>query len=137
MSPGFLSRPTSDDPVDDIVLLMRAFAGSSPFFDAAAIRRLAATDVARTACLDAAMTNHFVMRIDGPRAGGPADITVPTLVVHGDVDPVHPLPHGQALAEAIPGATLLVLTDTGHDLPPQRVGLVVDALVAHTSPDAV
>jgi len=138
MSPGFLSRPTSDDPVDDIVLLMRAFAGSSPFFDAAAIRRLAAADVARTACLDAALTNHFVMRIDGPRAGtGPADIAVPTLVVHGDVDPVHPLPHGQALAEAIPGATLLVLTDTGHDLPPQRVGLVVDALVAHTSPHTV
>ena len=75
MSAGFLSRPTSDDPVDDIVLLMRAFAGSSPFFDAAAIRRLAAADVARTACLEAALTNHFVMRIDGPRAGtGPTSI---------------------------------------------------------------
>jgi pimeloyl-ACP methyl ester carboxylesterase len=134
----FLSRPTSDDPVDDIVLLMRAFAGSSPFFDPAAVRRLAAADVARTACLDAALTNHFVMRIDGPRAGtGPADIAVPTLVVHGDVDPVHPLLHGQALAEAIPGATLLVLPDTGHDLPPQRVGLVVDALVAHTAPHII
>jgi hypothetical protein len=69
MSAGFLSRPTSDDPVDDIVLLMHAFAGSSPFFDAATIRRLAAADVARTACLEAALTNHFVMRIDGPRAG--------------------------------------------------------------------
>ena len=41
------------------------------------------------------------------------------------------------MAEAIPGATLLVLTGTGHDLPPQRVGLVVAALVAHTSPDTV
>ena len=57
---------------------------------------------------------------------------MPTLVVHGDVDPVHPLPHGQALADAIPGATLLVLPHTGHDLPPQHIGLVVDALVAHT-----
>jgi pimeloyl-ACP methyl ester carboxylesterase len=132
MSPAFLSRPTADDPVDDIVLLMRAFAGPSPFFDAVATRRLAAADVARTVCLDAALTNHFAMRIDGPRAGGPADIAVPTLVVHGDVDPVHPLPHGQALADAIPGATLLVLPHTGHDLPPQHIGLVVDALVAHT-----
>ena len=110
-----------------------AFAGPSPFFDAVATRRLAAADVARTVCLDAALTNHFAMRIDGPRAGGPADIAVPTLVVHGDVDPVHPLPHGQALADAIPGATLLVLPHTGHDLPPQHIGLVVDALVAHTS----
>jgi pimeloyl-ACP methyl ester carboxylesterase len=132
MSPAFLSRPTADDPVDDIVLLMRAFAGPSPFFDAEATRRLAAADVARTVCLDAALTNHFAMRIDGPRAGGPADIAVPTLVVHGDVDPVHPLPHGQALADAIPGATLLVLPHTGHDLPPQHIGLVVDALAAHT-----
>jgi pimeloyl-ACP methyl ester carboxylesterase len=28
MSPAFLSGRTADDPVDDIVLLMRAFAGS-------------------------------------------------------------------------------------------------------------
>jgi pimeloyl-ACP methyl ester carboxylesterase len=134
MSPGFLSRPTAEDPVEDIVLLMRAFAGSSPFFDAAATRRLAADDVARTVCLDATLTNHFAMRIDGPRAGGgPADITAPTLVVHGDVDPVHPLPHGQALADAIPGATLLVLARTGHDIPPQQFERVVDALVDHTS----
>ena len=132
-SSAFLSRPTADDPVDDIVLLMRAFAGASPFFDAVATRRLAAADVARTVCLDAALTNNFAMRIDGPRAGGPADIAVPTLVVHGDVDPVHPLPHGRALADAIPGATLLVLPHTGHDLPPQHIGLVVDALVTHTS----
>ena len=88
--------------------------------------------MARTVCLEAALTNHFAMRIDGPRAGGPADIAVPTLVVHGDVDPVDPLPHGQAFADAIPGATLLVLPHTGHDLPPQHIGLVVDALVAHT-----
>jgi pimeloyl-ACP methyl ester carboxylesterase len=73
------------------------------------------------------------MRIDGPRAGGgPADITAPTLVVHGDVDPVHPLPHGQALADAIPGATLLVLPRTGHDIPPQQFDRVIDALVTHT-----
>ena len=48
-----------------------AFAGPSPFFDAVATRRLAAADVARTVCLEAALTNHFAMRIDGPRAAGP------------------------------------------------------------------
>jgi pimeloyl-ACP methyl ester carboxylesterase len=132
MSPTVLDRPTSDDPVEDVVLLMRAFAGPSPFFDAEATRALAAADVARTLDLDAALTNHFAMRLDGPD-GGPADIRVPTLVVHGDVDPVHPLPHGRALAAAIPGASLLVLPGTGHDLPPQRFAAVVDALVAHTA----
>ena len=39
-------------------------------------------------------------------------ITTPTLVVHGTRDPILPYPHGEATANAIPGATLLA--DRGH-----------------------
>lgn len=133
MAPEYLHRPTSPDPVEDIVLLMRAHAGASRFFDAAATRRVAAADVRRTLDLDAALTNHFALRPDDPAPAGPDRVRVPTLVVHGELDPVFPLPHGRALAAAIPGATLLVLPGTGHDIPPERFGLLVDALAAHTA----
>jgi len=126
-------RPPSGDPVADIVALIRAYAGPSPHFDEAATRETAAADVARTLDLAAAMTNHLVMAVDGPRRGGPADIAVPTLVVHGALDPAFPLPHGRRLADTIPGARLLVLPDTGHDVPPAHYPTFVDALVAHTA----
>jgi hypothetical protein len=55
---------------------------------------LAERDVARTRNLAAAMTNHFRIDFDGPESGGFGDVTAPTLVVHGALDPVYPLPHG-------------------------------------------
>lgn len=43
-------------------------------------------------------------------------LKVPTYVVHGDDDPMFPLPHGKAIANTIPSATLSVLSGRGHDL---------------------
>lgn len=42
------------------------------------------------------------------------DLRVPTLVVHGDADPLVPPDNGYHLAEQIPRAKLTVYTDTGH-----------------------
>jgi 3-oxoadipate enol-lactonase len=43
-----------------------------------------------------------------------AELTMPALVLHGDVDPLVPLANGVHLAEHIPGARLKVYADTGH-----------------------
>ena len=46
-----------------------------------------------------------------------------------------PLPHGRALADAIPGASLLVVPGMGHEVPPPETwDLVVPALLRHTQP---
>ncbi|MBI5301472.1 MAG: alpha/beta hydrolase [Chloroflexi bacterium] len=42
------------------------------------------------------------------------EIRVPTLVIHGDADPLVPYPNGQALASAIPNARLVTLAGVGH-----------------------
>ena len=42
------------------------------------------------------------------------DIRAPTLVVHGDADPLVPPDNGYHLAREIPGAKLVVYSDTGH-----------------------
>ncbi len=41
-------------------------------------------------------------------------IAAPTLVIHGDLDPLIPIRQGRELAAGIPGARPLFLPDTGH-----------------------
>lgn len=137
-----LLHDTADEPdltdsaavVEFIVGQLKRYAGRSPYFDADAIRRLAEEDVARTRNMASTLTNHFQIGIDGPSSGGFADISVPTLVVHGELDPVYPLPHGQAFQAAIPGSTLLILEQTGHDIPREHWDTFTTALIQHTTP---
>lgn len=51
------------------------------------------------------------------RRPGLATVAVPTLVVHGDGDPLVTPSGGVATAEAIPGAELWMVAGMGHDLP--------------------
>jgi pimeloyl-ACP methyl ester carboxylesterase len=53
------------------------------------------------------------------RTPGLRQVTCPTLVVHGDADPVVDLSGGQATADGIPGAELWTIPGMGHDLPPE------------------
>ena len=81
----------------------------------------------------AAMVNHGMLEDGRDVAGAVTDIAVPTLVVHGTADPLFPLPHGEALARAIPGADLLALDGVGHEAPPPAAwDRVVTALLEHT-----
>jgi pimeloyl-ACP methyl ester carboxylesterase len=57
----------------------------------------------------------------------------PTLLVHGERDPVFSLGHGQPLHNEIPGAELLILEQAGHELPPPLWDVFVPALVRHTA----
>ena len=60
-------------------------------------------------------------------------MTAPTLVIHGDVDPlVHPS-GGERVAALVPGARLVVIEGMGHDLPAPNRPAVVEAILAHTS----
>ncbi|MFF4273558.1 alpha/beta fold hydrolase [Streptomyces sp. NPDC001536] len=133
-----LAMPAEPDTSDTaavvayVVAGARAYAGGSPYFDEAAIRALAERDVARARNYASTLVNHFAIEFDGPTRGGFGDIVAPTLVVHGDHDSLLPLPHGEALRDAIPGAELLVLEGAGHDLPRALWDDFVSALVRHT-----
>ncbi len=95
--------------IDYIVAQLAAFAGDSPHFDGPAMRRLAEQEVARTGSMSSALSNHFMIDFDAPKHGGFADLTAPTLVVHGELDPAFPLEHGRALQRAVPGSRLVIL----------------------------
>jgi proline iminopeptidase len=48
-------------------------------------------------------------------------VAVPTLVIHGEDDPLMPVSAGRDTARCIPGAELLTIPGMGHDLPAELV----------------
>jgi pimeloyl-ACP methyl ester carboxylesterase len=66
------------------------------------------------------------------RTPGLREITVPTVVIHGDADPLVTLSGGQATAAAVPGATLRVFPGMGHDLPEPLWTDIIDEITANT-----
>ncbi|HEY3752605.1 MAG TPA: alpha/beta fold hydrolase [Pseudonocardiaceae bacterium] len=63
------------------------------------------------------------------RTEGLAAVTVPTTVIHGEIDPLVNVSGGKATAAAIPGAELLLVPGMGHDLPAGAWPQIVDAIV--------
>lgn len=132
---GELPEPDWSDPasvVDHLVTDQRRLAPVG--FDEARARALAERVVRRSVDVRAALTNHALLPGGEPITGSLADITAPTLVVHGTADPVFALAHGEALVREIPGATLLVVDGMGHEVPPPAAyDVVLSALLAHTA----
>jgi pimeloyl-ACP methyl ester carboxylesterase len=75
------------------------------------------------------VARQFAAIVGSPdRRPGLGGVTAPTLVVHGAIDPLVRLEGGAATAEAIPGATLLVIDKMGHDLPKAVWPQLLDAV---------
>lgn len=70
---------------------------------------------------------------DGCRRERCSSITAPTLVIHGDADPLVPLAGGEDTAAHIPDATLKVFAGMGHDLPPELIDPMADAIAEHAT----
>ena len=68
---------------------------------------------------------------DTTRAAQLSNITCPTLVLHGRSDPLVPFEHGEDVAQRIRGARLVGIDGMGHDLPPEPVSQILDALIPH------
>jgi pimeloyl-ACP methyl ester carboxylesterase len=83
--------------------------------------------------IDPSGTARQIMAIvaSGDRTAALASVTVPTLVIHGDVDSLVGPDGGEATAKAIPGAELLVIADMGHEIPPAVQPEVVAAIAAN------
>ena len=69
----------------------------------------------------------------GSRSEALRSVSVPTLVVHGEADPLIDVSGGRRTAEVIPGAELLVIEGMGHDIPRVFQPQVVEAVLALVS----
>ncbi|HET6741154.1 MAG TPA: alpha/beta hydrolase [Kribbella sp.] len=126
-----LGTPDFTDPAAVEEYVVRSIeAEAAGHFDEASARALVREDLGRARNYEASLTNRYAMTFDRPRHGGFGDLTVPVVVMHGDADPLLPLPHGEALRDAGPGARLVVLRGMGHGLSEPYWASFVDELSA-------
>jgi pimeloyl-ACP methyl ester carboxylesterase len=129
-----LAEPATDDEqrIDRAVKLWRTLSGTLDEFDEQQVRDQEKRILARARDIDAAINHQFAMASSPDRTEALAEITAPTLVIHGTADPLLPFAHGEATAKAIPGARLVSVKGMGHELPASAVPIVAAAIVDHT-----
>ncbi len=125
---------TRDERIAASTEMWRVLSGSaSGSFDEASVRARAARVFARARNPDAAQNHQLAIAASADRLDGLRKLAIPTLVIHGDEDPILPPPHGRATADAIPGARFLSIHGMGHDLGPAHTKRVAEALLEHTA----
>lgn len=68
---------------------------------------------------------------DGDRRKMLKGLDVPTLVLHGEEDPLIPVAHGHDTAAHIPGARIKTIPGWGHDLPLELIETLADEIATH------
>lgn len=131
---GEMAEPDWSDRasvIDYLIEDARLYAAASRTFEEEAMRDLVSRAYDRTANMASAM-NHFILDGASPSREDLAKVTAPTLVLHGTEDPLFPYEHGRALARAIPGARLVPLERTGHEIPKVAWDVAIPEIVRHT-----
>lgn len=110
----------------------RLCAGSGAPFDAARAQAQAARVLARTDS-PASMFNHATLSLRDDWSGAHRRISCPVLVIHGEEDPVLPPENGRAIAGALPGAALVLMPGTGHEIPERMFISLARRIADHTA----
>ena len=105
--------------------------GSPDHFDEARIRERTGTDYDRCFYPDGTARQMAAIVAHGNREDALAELDVPTLVIHGDIDPLVPVGCGRRTAEAIRGAELLIVEGMGHDMPVALHDRLAGAITEH------
>ena len=103
--------------IEQAVRGARTISSSGYPFDEARARARAEGDYDRAYHPAGTLRQGFAILASGDRTEALRALDVPTLVIHGDADPLVDVSGGRATAAAVPGATLEVVPGMGHDLP--------------------
>ncbi|MEL6981735.1 MAG: alpha/beta hydrolase [Actinomycetota bacterium] len=138
-SPSLVSRlaarrpPPADAPIDEVVDqaidLYEAISGPARNLDTA--REVFRHSIERSYRPDGTARQLAAIQGSPDRTSELGALSIPTLVVHGQVDPLVRLSGGLATVAAVPGSRLVVFPEMGHDLPATRWAEMVDLIEAN------
>ncbi|MFK4003284.1 alpha/beta fold hydrolase [Qipengyuania sp. NPDC077563] len=131
---ALVTRPKSDEEealVEHGIMLARTI--GSPGYPSAEerLRDRTLTSVRRNYYPEGPTRHLSAIVADGDRSAMLREITVPTLVLHGEDDPLVPCEGGRDTAACIPGARLKTIPGWGHDLPLELVDELAGEIAAH------
>ena len=131
---ALVTRPKSMEEealVDHGVMLARTIGSPGYPSDEDRLRDRARASVQRSIYPEGPTRHLSAIVADGDRREMLKDVLVPTLVMHGEDDPLVPVEGGRDTAAAIPGAKLKTIPGWGHDLPLELVDEVAEAIAGH------
>ncbi len=128
LTAGRRPLPARGDAVEMGLETFRKVCG--PTFDEAEFRRLAEVSVARSWRPSGTGRQAAAIIASGDRTARLRTLDVPTLVIHGMLDPLVRPSGGVATAKAIPGARLVMFNDMAHDLPRSRHAEMADEIAS-------
>jgi pimeloyl-ACP methyl ester carboxylesterase len=79
---------------------------------------------------DGSSAHLLALLVSPPRSAGLRSLDVPSLVVHGEIDPLVTMSGGERTAECLHGSEFLPLEGMGHDLPRYYWATVIHHVVA-------
>jgi pimeloyl-ACP methyl ester carboxylesterase len=122
--------PTRDARVEHSLATRRLINGAGLPFDEEGARRKAERAVDRCFHPDGGLRQLVAIVTAPDRAPALGGLTIPTLVIHGEKDPLVPPDNGRQTAAALPDPRLMMIPDIGHNLPERVWPEVVDAIAA-------
>ena len=121
-----MPKPTRENALDLSAKNFELFSG--PHFDEEEHRRRGKMSIERSFRPEGTARQTVAIMASPDRTADLGKVAVPTLVIHGLVDPLVMPSGGIATVNAVPGARLLALPDMGHDLPAPRRTEIIQAI---------
>ncbi len=124
---------STQEAIDFVVKDMAMIASTRHPHDPAKARAFVELDYARSGGYLSA-TNHFMLEDRGVGRPSLSSMRPSMLVIHGTSDPIFPIEHGEALAEAVPDGRLVRIDGGGHEVHEDDWDAIIDAIAKHTAP---
>lgn len=131
---ALLDQPAANDREAAIAQLVRSsnvLGGPHFLSEEVGIGRFVASAYDRAYCPEGLARQLVAVVGDGSRLKALEEVSIPTLVIHGDADPLFPCAAGEEIADAIPDASLTIIENLGHDLPEPIIDQVVNLVLDH------
>jgi len=115
--------------LDSAVAGAKVMAGTYPV-DEAAVRAQSLSDFKRSYYPVGFQRQYAGIMASPDRRPKLKTITAPTVVIHGDADPLVPVEGGRDTAANIPGAELIIVPGVGHEMPAAVLDVFVDGILS-------
>lgn len=124
--------PTSEEAAGERTVAVYRIIGSPGFpLDEDGLRERGREAFRRSSDPFGSARQLYAIHASGDRTEQLSTLDVPTLVLHGEDDPLVQVAGGIATAEAIPGAELITYRGMGHDLPRELWPDLVGRITGH------
>ncbi|PWI47554.1 alpha/beta hydrolase [Candidatus Heimdallarchaeota archaeon B3_Heim] len=124
-------EPERTARIEQGVEMWRIFDGGILSFDEDSIRKRLARSYDRSFYPLGTVRQLAAIFTSGRRTEALKSIKIPSLVIHGDADPLVPIEGGRDTADSIPGAKFVSIDGMGHNISPALAPQIISEILDH------